>query len=394
VLGVVFQGSMNQVPGITDAGGNTFARAAMPLTVPHEPTRTPHAAHRMICYGPAVSYLFPSSTITFDAALRDLAGGSPKARAMAAHALGDVTEPVERQRAVDALLRALDDDRPEVRAEACSSLGELDEPSAVVPLVKRLADGAAPVRQNAAIALGTIGHADAFEPLAEALRDGPADLRFQAATSLAEVDPRRAFEPVLVALGDRDPQVVGAAALAAGAIARELDELPLRTRALEALGAALETTPASAAKKPAPNARFDIAYALADLGDARGRSVLADALADPDRAWDAVSALAQIHARPELERAIESKHTPHEAAVLAAGKLVALDGEHAAARAVLLDALTARKVNVRGIAVEQLGENGGAWAVAPLEKLARSGKGSELLETIATALRQLAERTP
>ena len=27
VLGVVFQGSMNQVPGITDAGGNTFARA-------------------------------------------------------------------------------------------------------------------------------------------------------------------------------------------------------------------------------------------------------------------------------------------------------------------------------------------------------------------------------
>src|SRR3954469_12900327 len=121
-----------------------------------------------------LSYLFPSQTITFDAALRDLAAGSPKARAMAAHALGDVTEPVERRRAVDALVRALDDDRPEVRAEACGSLGELGEPSVLAALVRRLDDGVAGVRQAAAIALGTLGGAEGFEPLAEALRDGPA----------------------------------------------------------------------------------------------------------------------------------------------------------------------------------------------------------------------------
>ena len=42
---------------------------------------------------PAVSFLFPSSTITFEAALRDLAQGSPKARAAAAQALGDVEDP-------------------------------------------------------------------------------------------------------------------------------------------------------------------------------------------------------------------------------------------------------------------------------------------------------------
>jgi len=145
-----------------------------------------------------VSYLFPSATITFDAALRDLASGSPKARALAAHALGGVTDSVERRRALDALVRALDDDRPEVRAEACSSLGELGEPGAIAPLIKRLADGAAPVRQNAAIALGTMRAADGFDPLAEALATGPADLRFQAATSLAEVDPARAFDYVMI----------------------------------------------------------------------------------------------------------------------------------------------------------------------------------------------------
>jgi hypothetical protein len=54
-----------------------------------------------------VSYLFPSSTITVEAALRDLANGSPKARAFAAHALGDVTDTTEVARAVDALIIAL-----------------------------------------------------------------------------------------------------------------------------------------------------------------------------------------------------------------------------------------------------------------------------------------------
>ena len=33
---------------------------------------------------------FPSTTITLDAALRDLASTSPKARAAAAHALGEL----------------------------------------------------------------------------------------------------------------------------------------------------------------------------------------------------------------------------------------------------------------------------------------------------------------
>ena len=329
-----------------------------------------------------MSYLFPAQTITLEAALRDLASGSPKARAMAAHALGDVTDPVEKRRAVDALVRALDDDRPEVRMEACAALGEMRDAGALPHLIKRLDDGVAPVRQHAAIALGTLRHPDGFEPIASALREGPADLRFQAATSLAEIDSARAFDLVVAALGDRDAQVVGAAALSVGAIAK--DDSERRERAVAALNAKLDHSKVET--------RFDVAYALAELGDASGKDVLIGALDDPDRAWDAVSALAELRAIEELAQAIEAKATPPEARVLAAGKLYALRGEDAAAREVLLGALGSRKGHVRGLAVEQLGAVAGAWAKAPLEKLARSGKGADLLEAIATAMRAIEGR--
>ena len=328
-----------------------------------------------------MSFQFPSSTITFDAAMRDLGSGSPKARVMAAHALGTVPDAVEKRRAVDALVRALDDARPDVRAEACASLGELREPGALAPLLKRLDDGVAGVRQNAAIALGTLGNPDAFEPLAEALRSGPADLRYQAATSLAEIDPVRALEPVLAALADKDPQVVGAAAHAAGAIGERQ-----RERVVAALTGMLDHADAGA--------RFEIAYALAELKDVSGRAALAARIEDVAHAWDAVTALGWLGAAAidELRAAVASKKVPQEAHVLAAGRLVAVDPDAAAARKLLLDALTTRKPNIRGLAIEQLTEVGGAWAKDPLERLARSGKGGSHLEAIAAALRALGER--
>lgn len=329
-----------------------------------------------------MSFLFPSPTITFDAAMRDLGSGSPKARAAAAHALGDVTEPVEKRRAVDALIRALDDDHPHVRMEACAALGELREPGALAHLIRRLDDGAAPVRQNAAIALGTIGHPDGFEPLATALKEGPADLRFQAATSLAEIDPVRAFDLEIAALDDRDGEVIGAAALSVGAIAK--NDATKRPAAVAALTARLDHSN--------PGTRFDVAYALAELGDPAGRTALAGALRDVDRAWDAVSALGELEATDELAKAVAIKDAPLEARVLAAGKLLALGVDSEPARALLLEALAVRKVHVRGLAVEQLAEVGGAWATQPLDKLARSGKGTELLEPIANAMRAIAAR--
>ena len=332
-----------------------------------------------------MSYLFPAKSITFDAALRDLASGSPKARIAAAHARGDVSDAAERRRAVDALIGALDDDRVEVRAEACSSLaglGDLGEPKVIAALAKRLTDGTAAVRQNAAIALGTLGHPDGFAPLAEALAEGPADLRFQAVSSLAEIDAPRAYDPAVAALGDLDPQVIGAAALALGGIGdgRAVTQL-IGKLAIADLGA-----------------RFDVAYALAELDSAAGRGVLVDALADADRAWDAVTALGWLGAADDvaaLARAMTGKKTPPEVAVLAAGQVLALGptSAHAeGARKILLDALGVRKVHVRGVAVEQLGAAGGPWAIAPLDKLARSGKGDELRDAIAIAIRAIEAR--
>jgi HEAT repeat protein len=267
--------------------------------------------------------------------------------------------------------------------EACASLGALREPGTLVALVKRLDDGEPAVRQNAAIALGSIGDGDAFDSLETVLRKGPADLRFQAATSLAEIDAVRAFEPVLAALEDHDPQVVGAAALSLGAIAKT--DPARKERATTALLARVDHADASA--------RFDIAYALAELGSAAGRATLVAACTDEDRAWDAVSALSELRAVDELTQVVANKKSAQEARTLAAGKLLVFGVTDTSARTVLLESLGSRKGHVRGIAVEQLAEVGGPWAKAPLEKLARSGKAAELLDVIARALRQIEGRS-
>ena len=151
-----------------------------------------------------MSSYFTAQTITLEAALRDVASGAPKARAMAAHALGEVTSPEDRPRAADALIKALDDDRSEVRAEAAAALGELGDARAIPGLIKRLNDGDQATRQCAAIALGTLRSPEAWDALVLALREGPADLRYQAASSLAEIDAPRSYEPLVAALGDAE----------------------------------------------------------------------------------------------------------------------------------------------------------------------------------------------
>jgi HEAT repeats/PBS lyase HEAT-like repeat len=323
-----------------------------------------------------VSFLFPSPTITFDAALRDLASGSPKARALAAHALGEVTAPDDRPRAADALITALDDARSEVRAEAAAALGDLGDGRAVPGLVKRLDDGDAAVRQCAAIALGTLRHPDGWDPLVRALREGAPDVRFQAASSLAEIDAPRSYAVLVDALGDRDPQVLSAIALALGAI----DD----GRATGHLARLLEHDD--------PGVRFDAAYALSQLGDARGRDALAGALRDPERAWDAACALEELGSAADadaLAAVVGDRKAPPQVQLRAAGAVLAIAPEHAqaaAARRVLLAGLGLRKPELRGLAVEELGKSGGAWAEDALAKMRGGRKGKDFVDVIDQAL--------
>lgn len=327
----------------------------------------------------------PPNTITFEAALRDLESKNDKARTRAAHALGDVVDPAQRTRAVPALVRSLDDPRPETRAEAAISLGELEMESAVEPLVARLVDPVPVVRQSSAIALGRLGFRSAFEPLVNTLRNGQPDVRFQAATSLAEIDPERAYEPLVAALPEEeDGEVLGAIALALGAIgnrdaAAHLEGLLAR----DDMGAAREET------------RFDTAYALAALGGASAREVLARFVAHEELAWDAIEALEKLGdaaAVEPLAPLLEQKRLAVQVKLRAAAAVIRLAPQHAStrrAREVLIEGLNARKMHDRGLAVQLLGEVGGQWAVEPLQKARQTRRGRRFADEIRDALREL-----
>jgi HEAT repeat protein len=373
-----------------------------------------------------LSFLFPSSTITLEAALRDATSTSVKARLRAVSALGDLEheDVTGRRRAVAALTLALEDDQSSIRAEAAAALGGLGELAPVAALIARLGDGESQVRQQAAIALGTLRDRAGFAPLLESLRDGPADLRYQAVSSLAEIDAVAAYQPLVDALADRDPQVISAAAVALSSLGdgRAVQHLlPLLTR-------------------PEEDLRFEAAWALAELGDGRGRAELLAQLpgshvaiapadeggkrrrpelpstAHPGRSIEAVEAVARLgrlapagsdEDRRALARFVASPMAaaaPPEAVIIAARHVLALveaapapDGgdasvDRAAAQRVLLAALEARKDPLRGLAVEQLLVVGGPWASAALEKLAASRRGKLLAEPIAEAMAAIAAR--
>ncbi|MBP9087795.1 MAG: HEAT repeat domain-containing protein [Kofleriaceae bacterium] len=346
-----------------------------------------------------MSFQLPSSTITLAAALRDLQHGSAKARAVAAHALGDVNADLPT--VTKALLAALDDLHALVRAEAVASLAQLWsggtavrssgagparargaflDAATTVPayvmaaICKRLSDGDPAVRQNAAIALGTIGDPAGFAPLAEALATGSADVRFQAVTSMVEIAPAQSYQLLLGALDDRDHEVVGAAALGLGAIGD---------------GAAVARL-APVLEHANPNVRFDVAYAMAHLGDGRGRAVLATALDDSERGWDAVLALTLLGQPADCDflfECLNRRQPSDEVKAAAAGALLRLhDSRSAAAQAVLLKALQSRKDHLRGIVVEELRRLADPWALATLSQFRSSRKGRAFIDVIDETL--------
>jgi len=293
--------------------------------------------------------LFRGTTITFEAALRDLRSGDVRARVAAADALGDLPEGEDRAAATDALIAALEDERFEVRRSAALALGELGGDPAVRRLIATLEDRHPEVRQAAAIALGRVGDERAFEPLASALREGLADLRYQAAVSLVEIDAQRAYEPLVAAIGDPDAEVRASVASALGAIGD--------ARAADAIA------PLLADKAEAT--RFEAALALARLGDARAVAPLVGALDGSAekiyQALDGLESAGDKSAAPELAKLARKLLALRAIRVRAAGVLLGLapDGPDAAyARELLAKAAKSRRADVRGLAEEALARLG------------------------------------
>ena len=319
---------------------------------------------------------FSSDTITFEAAVRDLQSSVDRVRARAAVALGDAATE-HRDDAVEALVPILNDLRPEIRAAAATSLGELGGEAAVQALILTLDDGVPHVRQTAAIALGRIADPAGFDRLVEALDSGPPDLRFQAATSLVEIDSARAKKPLLAALSDDDQEVLSAVALGLGSIGDD--------SVCDAIAPLLDSS--------RRETRFDAAYALARLGDGRGVDTLIEFLSEPKMAWDAVEAL-EVLGSPEaaagLLGVLHDRRASRQLGIRAAGALLAIDPRaegHERAETELVSALAVWwKLDVRGLAIDQLARVGGAWAVTPLRRLAARRSGRLLLDAIAGAL--------
>jgi HEAT repeat protein len=289
--------------------------------------------------------LFRGTTITFEAALRDLGSPDVRVRVAAADALGDAPEGEDRDAATRGLIGVAGDARFEVRRSVALGLGELGGEAAVTRLLELLEDRHPEVRQAAAIALGRVGDERGFAPLAEALRDGPVDLRSQAAVSLVEIDAERSYQPLLAAVGDADAEVRANVACALGAVGDH--------RAADALAGLLQD--------PAPSPRFESALALARLGDARALAPLTAALDGPaDRVYAALEgleALGDSAAAPALARLCRKIFAIRALRVRSAGVLLGLapDSPDAAyARALLAKAARSWRAEVRGLAEEAL----------------------------------------
>lgn len=327
-----------------------------------------------------MSYFQPQS-ITFEAALRDVASGSDKAREQAAAALGDVRAAGDRARAAEALIAALGDKVSRVRGAAARALGELGDSHALDPLIALLEDAAAPVRQVAAVAIGNLGLAAGFEPLADALLEGPAELRFQAARSLVEIDPERAFHPLAAALeSEEDPEVLGQIGLALGEVGHGeiVDRLAARLGDL------------------AGEPRFEVAYGLARLGDRRAAPILAAALGDRALSWDAIEGLELVggdEAIAALATAQSDRRLAPELQLRAAAALLALGESDAETRDVLAGGLFAWRHHLRALAIQELARVGSEWAVPALERLRERRRGAAHLDDIEAAIAAIGQRS-
>lgn len=316
---------------------------------------------------------YADTTINPEAALRDLEHPDSRARVRAVDALSRAGDGWA-ERAGPALCRLLHDPEPDVRYTAALSLGELRFDGALEPLLAMVdGDGHPMPRQAAVIALGLLGDRRAGPVLKRALQQGPADVRFQATTSLVQADPERALAPLKRALSDEDPEVRGSAIAALGDLGDP-----------KAAGALLGPLDDSQ-----PGLRLEAAVALSRLGDRRGTPVLCQALYEGQQQHLAAEHLYRCPDPEAIEPMLDRLGrwlTPTLVKVWLAAALCRLD--HPEGRPALLRLLQSRRLMVKGLAIQLLGELHTPWAEDALKNLAATPAGARWQEEIKAALTQ------
>ncbi len=245
-----------------------------------------------------------------EAAFRDLASAKAATRASAIrdvvrHAMGDHET---RSRALPLLEKALrGDSSAHVRADAAVALADLRGVEVLPSLLVAVEDEDPHVRQMAISALGEIGDARAWQRLERALRDDRPEVRYQAVIAYARVgrdDPRAVANALVHALDDSDEAI----RYIAMRVAEEygIDGEPLRDDRLARCAEQLVDAADGALAVVA-------AIYLARLGEARGRSVVLDIIAEQRRTpeledeqacVELAGDLAMRDAIPHLERRI------------------------------------------------------------------------------------------
>ena len=235
-----------------------------------------------------------------EASFRDLESEKPATRASAVrdvvrHALrSDET----RARAVRSLEKILKDDTaPGVRAEAAVALADIGGREALATILVAVEDDDAHVRQMALAALGEIGDARASQRLERALRDERPEVRYQAVIAfarLAKDDPATVAAALVPALDDSDAAIryiamrVAEEQLAASpGEGRSDDRLVARARQL------VDVTDDAIA--------VVAGLYLARLGEARGREVVLDVVAEKRHTQEIDDEQACVELTGELE---------------------------------------------------------------------------------------------
>ncbi len=309
--------------------------------------------------------------MSLEAALRDLGHTDPRVRLQAVDALATAQDPAAVEAAVQAVRPMVSDDHPEVRYAALLALGFLQDEGSIQLLVDAVAgDGYDPAREAAVISLGRLTSQAAFDALLGLARHESPRIRFQAIGSLVELlehlpgERDRAARAILPLLDDDDPFVRREAVVAVG-------DLGCR-EARRSLVALLTTQD--------QGLRLDAAAALARMGDAAGAEVLAEvllrdakALKDQTRATVAARHLFLAptpEAVPALRRVSGRWLLPPEVKVWTTAALARLGDQEAMER--LVGGLRSRRVQVKGLTIQALGELGEGWARAALEAFART----------------------